>query len=176
MAFGLAGSGGAAARVRDPQRIKHIVVLFQENHSFNDLLGKLCVEEQDRCEGTTTGVISDGTTIPLGSERDIVPWMGHLYADQVAAMNHGDMNGWDHVRGCGPPHYHCLVQADARRVPTLWSLADNERAIRAYRHCGFREEARLADRSWKDGRWVDRVVMTVTREAFLAAREGRDQA
>ena len=57
----------------------------------------------------------------------------------------------------------------------LWSLAENERALRAYAHSGFREEARLAERSWKDGRWVDRVLMSVTRERFDAARTARDQ-
>ena len=57
----------------------------------------------------------------------------------------------------------------------LWSLADNERALRAYAHSGFREEARLAERSWKDGRWVDRVLMSVTREDFDAARMAREQ-
>jgi RimJ/RimL family protein N-acetyltransferase len=69
---------------------------------------------------------------------------------------------------------HAFKRFDLHQIE-LWSLADNERAIRAYRHCGFREEARLADRSWKDGRWVDRVVMTVTPEAFAAARAAREQ-
>jgi len=69
---------------------------------------------------------------------------------------------------------HTFKRFDLHQIE-LWSLADNERAIRAYRHCGFREEARLADRSWKDGRWVDRVVMTVTPEAFAAARAAREQ-
>jgi RimJ/RimL family protein N-acetyltransferase len=70
---------------------------------------------------------------------------------------------------------HAFNRFDLHQVE-LWSLADNDRAIRAYRHCGFREEARLANRSWKDGRWVDRIVMTVTPEAFRAARVSRDQA
>jgi RimJ/RimL family protein N-acetyltransferase len=48
----------------------------------------------------------------------------------------------------------------------LWALGDNARALEAYRACGFVEEARLPDRSFKDGGWVDRVVMSVTREAF----------
>ena len=69
---------------------------------------------------------------------------------------------------------HAFERFDLHQVE-LWSLADNERAIRAYRQCGFREEARLAERSWKDGRWVDHVVMTVTREAFGQARAGREQ-
>jgi RimJ/RimL family protein N-acetyltransferase len=48
----------------------------------------------------------------------------------------------------------------------LWSLAPNERALRAYQACGFAVDATLRERSFKDGGFVDRVVMSVTREEF----------
>jgi RimJ/RimL family protein N-acetyltransferase len=51
----------------------------------------------------------------------------------------------------------------------LWTLADNDRAISMYERCGFVREAVLRQRSWKQGAWVDHVVMSVTREEFLAA-------
>ncbi len=51
----------------------------------------------------------------------------------------------------------------------LWTLADNNRAIAMYQRCGFIEEARLRSRSWKEARWVDHVVMSVTREEFGSA-------
>ena len=54
---------------------------------------------------------------------------------------------------------------DLQRVE-LWALADNDRALDVYRRCGFVQEATLPQRSWKDGGWVDRVVMSVTREDF----------
>lgn len=57
---------------------------------------------------------------------------------------------------------------DLNRVE-LWALGDNDRALATYRRCGFVEEARLPERSWKDGAWVDRVVMSVTREEFERA-------
>jgi len=50
----------------------------------------------------------------------------------------------------------------------LWTLADNNRAIAAYERCGFVQEGILRERSWKDGRWVEHVVMSVTREEFAA--------
>jgi phospholipase C len=120
-----AASPARAGAAPDASPIKHIVVLYQENHSFNDLLGDLCVTEGGRCTGTTTGEISDGTKIPLKAEKDVPPGVGHEPADQMAAINGGKMNGWDHVQYCDKAHsYACLIQAKAGRVPTLWTLAD----------------------------------------------------
>ena len=53
----------------------------------------------------------------------------------------------------------------------LWTLADNDRAVSMYRRCGFMEEARLRQRSFKDGGWVDHMVMSVNREEFARAKE-----
>lgn len=52
----------------------------------------------------------------------------------------------------------------------LWTLADNNRAVSMYEKCGFVQEARLRQRSFKQGRWVDRVVMSVNRDEFATAR------
>ena len=57
----------------------------------------------------------------------------------------------------------------------LWTLADNNRAIAAYERCGFVPEGRLRERSWKDGAWVEHVVMSITREEFAAARDARQR-
>jgi RimJ/RimL family protein N-acetyltransferase len=40
----------------------------------------------------------------------------------------------------------------------------NERAIRAYRSCGFVEEGRMREHVWLGGRYVDNVIMGVLRE------------
>ena len=53
----------------------------------------------------------------------------------------------------------------------LWSLADNDKAIGMYERCGFVQEGRLRDRSFKEGHWVDHVVMSVNREEFGRAHE-----
>jgi phospholipase C len=105
--------------------IKHVVVIYQENHSFNDILGALCVQENDRCVGTTQGEISDGTKMPLTPEPDIPPEVGHKSIDQAIAINGGLMNGWDNVFGCGSVfQYRCLTQVQAGTLPNLWSMAD----------------------------------------------------
>jgi RimJ/RimL family protein N-acetyltransferase len=53
----------------------------------------------------------------------------------------------------------------------LWTLADNNRALVMYERCGFVQEARLRERSWKQGGWVDHVVMSVNRGEFEKARQ-----
>jgi RimJ/RimL family protein N-acetyltransferase len=65
---------------------------------------------------------------------------------------------------------HAFGRWDLHQVE-LWALGDNDRAVGAYRRCGFVEEARLRERSWKGGRWIDRVVMSVNREEFAEVAE-----
>ena len=45
------------------------------------------------------------------------------------------------------------------------------RAVRMYAKCGFVEEARLRQRSFKEGQWVDHLVMSVSREDFAKAKD-----
>jgi len=53
----------------------------------------------------------------------------------------------------------------------LWTLADNSRALGMYRRCGFVNEGQLRERSFKEGTWVDHIVMSVNRQEFNRARE-----
>ncbi len=125
----------AMARAADPLQaspIEHVVVIDQENHSFNELLGALCIAQGNRCAATNTGRISTGETIPLAAEGDIPPHVGHTVADQVTAIHGGEMDGWDlmprdefGIRGCAKDDgYPCMEQVPAGGVPNLWSLAD----------------------------------------------------
>ena len=65
---------------------------------------------------------------------------------------------------------HAFDRFDLHQVE-LWTLAENDRVIRMYERCGFRQEATLRDRSFKDGRFVDHVVMSVTRQEFIETHE-----
>jgi RimJ/RimL family protein N-acetyltransferase len=58
----------------------------------------------------------------------------------------------------------------------LWTLAANEPAIRVYERCGFVAEATLRARSYKDGTWMDRLVMILGRERFEHARSRVEHA
>jgi RimJ/RimL family protein N-acetyltransferase len=60
---------------------------------------------------------------------------------------------------------HAFDRMDLARIE-LWTLASNERAIEVYEACGFHREAVLPERSFRDGEWVDHVVMSVTPSSF----------
>ncbi len=125
-----ASSAGAGEPVSNGGRvssspIQHVVVIFQENNSFDHLLGKLCVDEQNRCDGTTVGQISNGKMIPLAPGGDIPPAIAHSHRTMVTAINGGQMNGWDRIPECKKfTGYACLEQDDRSRIPNLSNLAD----------------------------------------------------
>jgi phospholipase C len=101
-----------------------VVIIYQENHSFDDVLGGICVRDHLACDGTTTGVLHDGTRIPLSVEPDIVPQVDHTTAAQDRSINHGAMNGFDLTRACGPPELACYTQFRANEIPNLRKLAE----------------------------------------------------
>ena len=46
----------------------------------------------------------------------------------------------------------------------------NERAIRAYRSCGFQVEGRAREAIWRDGRWWDEITMSILQPEWRVAR------
>jgi phospholipase C len=104
-------------------RIRHIVVLYQENHSFDNVLGRLCARI-DRCDGSLTGRLPNGSPIPLATSPDVVPIAGHTGAFQEMAINGGRMDGWARINGCSAAEdYACLTQYRPRQIPNLSRLA-----------------------------------------------------
>jgi RimJ/RimL family protein N-acetyltransferase len=82
----------------------------------------------------------------------------------------GEPEAWGN--GHGPEAIRALLafafdRYDLARIE-LWSIAANERAIRSYERCGFVPDAVLPARSFKDGEWYDRLIMSVTPERFFA--------
>jgi phospholipase C len=101
--------------------VSHVVVIFQENHSFNDVLGKICADVASGvivrdglnmgCDGVTTGQLADGSTIALTPEPDVVPPVTHSVAGQTTAIAGGLMNGYSKIQGCESfNNYACYTQ------------------------------------------------------------------
>jgi phospholipase C len=104
--------------------IRHIVVVYQENHSFDNVLGRLCVEDQ-RCDGTEVATLADGT-FPLQQATDVVPSVDHSVAGQVLAADGGKMDQFDQLTGCratDAPAYGCLTQFEPSQIPNVAALA-----------------------------------------------------
>jgi phospholipase C len=99
--------------------IKHVVIIDQENHSFDNVLGKLCVDD-GRCDGATTATTTTGPQ-PLSEATDAVPQIGHTVADQRKAIDRGAMDGWLAVHGC--EHGACLTQYYPDQIPSVAALA-----------------------------------------------------
>ncbi len=124
--------------------------------------------ERSRAEGVPFTIEVEGT--PIGR----IGLNGFRRRDRIAALYLyiGDPAYWGH----GYAHEalttllsYAFDRFDLWQVE-LWTLADNEQAIRVYRKCGFVEEGTLRNRSWKEGRWVDRSVMSVNRDEFEEAQ------
>jgi phospholipase C len=112
-----------AARSRFSTPIQHVVVIFQENHSFDNVFGPLCVQDH-RCNGVATGVLPNGTRIPLKRAADLVPDVGHSAGAQTTAINGGAMNGYAHLRGCeATTRYRCYTAYRPDQIPNLAALA-----------------------------------------------------
>ena len=108
-----------------PSPIKHVVILFQENHSFDEVLGGMCVRER-RCSGSTFGRLSGGNLIPLHAAPDIVPDVTHKVAAQTTAIDGGRMDGFNLITGCtASTGYACYDQYSEGQVPNLTALARN---------------------------------------------------
>ena len=112
-----------AAAAPSPSPIKHIVVILQENHSFDNLFGRWCYRT-GRCRGAVTGRIRSGRVVPLREPSDRVAFVGHEGRAHRRSWHGGAMDGFNRVLGCRrPSHYACYVQYRFRDVPNLARLA-----------------------------------------------------
>lgn len=103
--------------------VEHIVVILQENHSFNNVLGKLCLEEHKECEATEVGRNKAGEEVPLKEAPDIVPEISHSQEAQLTAMDGGKMDGFEQVSGCAAPTRNCYSIYTPKEIPSLSALA-----------------------------------------------------
>src|SRR5438552_5883022 len=119
-----ASNSHAASTATSP--ISHVVVLMQENHSFDNVLGRLCVQSQ-RCDGATVGLLHDGSLIPLPAAENIVPGAPHNVQAMTTAIDGGRMDGFDLMvtpdHDCASPSYDCYQAFDPSQIPNLAALA-----------------------------------------------------
>jgi phospholipase C len=111
-----------AAVVAQPKTpIKHIVVIFKENRSFDEYFGQF-----PGANGATTAVNSKGVTVKLAQTPDPLPndvW--HMPSAFKTAYDGGRMDGFDRERGAvsatGQPL--ALSQMTESQIPNYWAYA-----------------------------------------------------
>jgi chitodextrinase len=101
--------------------IQHVVVIYQENNSFDEVLGYTCaVTLAGRCDGATSGKVSSGATVPLAQPPDIVPTVNHSPGSITTAIDGGKMDGFDKNSGCAASTgYACYVSYRPSQIPNL---------------------------------------------------------
>jgi phospholipase C len=107
--------------------IKHVVIIFQENHSFDSVLGLFCASPPDGhqpCDGTTSGLAHNGKRIRLRPAPDIVPRANHSRRSALTGMDGGKMDGFNLISQCsGADGYRCYTQSFQSQIPNVWALA-----------------------------------------------------
>jgi phospholipase C len=120
------GGAGVAAAATAPNPIKHVVVIMQENHSFDNMLGKFCAEvaggqivrpgTDSKCNGATSGVTSTGQQLALSPATNYVPSMEHSVSGQAKDIDGGKMDGFSTDPDCSPLSL-CYSQYDPLSGP-----------------------------------------------------------
>ena len=115
-----------------PSLIKHVVIIFQENHSFDNVLGLYCAQvaagvikragAAASCDGVSGAPTLPGSpgTRPM---PDVVPFVAHRVGSQRSAIDGGKMDGWLGIGGCTTGA--CLGQISPAQSPNVITLANN---------------------------------------------------
>jgi RimJ/RimL family protein N-acetyltransferase len=89
-----------------------------------------------------------------------------LDGENGSALYHitiGEADAWGHGYGTEATRLmldHAFGTLSLHRIG-LFVFEFNERAIRAYKRCGFVIEGRSRESVWRDGRWWDELAMSV---------------
>ncbi len=99
------------------EKIKHVVFIVKENRTFDHMFGRF-----PGAEGATEGMTCDGRVIPLRRAEDVTESVDHSFLAGLVAVNGGQMNCFDRVRGSetAPDSY---VQYHEQDIPNYWRYA-----------------------------------------------------
>jgi phospholipase C len=122
-------SSGQKATTSSQSPIRHIVIVVQENRTFNDFFATF-----PGADGTITGMIEKSAACkipktetislkesPLATGRDFV----HVYGGFATARNNGKVDGFDVVRDDAGPECTAPYQyTDPSQIQPYWDLAE----------------------------------------------------
>ncbi len=129
------GSGGGSSAVppsgadpsptppKAPSPLKHIVIMIQENRSFDNFFATY-----PGADGTTTGKTHDGETVALQERGLIANDVDHRWQAFVTEYRGGKMNGFDLIHlgawGGGPPaNLYVYQYVKPSDIQPYWTMA-----------------------------------------------------
>lgn len=124
-----AQTGTSPQRAASP--IQHVVAIFMENHTFDNVLGFWCDDHPGRCPkgGMPASVTLKGNIVVTPSDAtDHIPEIDHNVASQQAAIDGGKMDGWAEISDgtCNvATHYQCISGFEPKQIPNLTRLAQH---------------------------------------------------
>jgi phospholipase C len=124
----VAGHAASARPIAGHTSTQRIVVLYLENHSFDNVLGFWCDAHPARCpDGGMPSLVklSNNTIVRPRVSPDIVPKVSHSIGSQQRAINGGQMDGWHKIEGCtAGDNYACISGYKPAQVPNVARLAN----------------------------------------------------
>jgi phospholipase C len=98
--------------------IKHIVFIIKENRTFDHYFGRY-----PGADGTTTGKLINGTTIPLRPAKDVMTHaITHGFWSSLYSIDGGRMDGFNTIEG--GEHLDGYSQFTRAGIPHYWAYAD----------------------------------------------------
>jgi phospholipase C len=129
IAFFAAIGGVPASAGAQSSPIQHVIVLYLENHSFDNVFGYWCDHHRRRCPdgGMPASVtLANGTVVTPTVAPDTVPSASHSVEAQTAAVDGGKMDGWANVFGCqASTKYACISGYRPSQIPNIITLAND---------------------------------------------------
>jgi phospholipase C len=123
--FAATSTGRSSVTRTAPSKIQHIVILIQENRSFDNLFATY-----PGADGTTTGKIHTGQTVPLKKVGLIAKDLCHAWRGFQIEYDGGKMDGFDEVplgAGCKknvpPAGSYTYQYVDPDKIRPYWTMA-----------------------------------------------------
>lgn len=164
-------------------------------------LRSICIEDAasiNRIRNQSVEYLHDNT---IFSVESTIQWMEKNCPDWYAIICDGEMVGYFRISNQSEANRNLYIGADIeesqrgkgigydsylimmeklfkeRRLNkiSLEVLSNNDRAFHLYRKLGFSVEGSKRQEVWRDGAWIDSVIMSITRKEFIA-KHGRIQS
>ncbi|MGA8532875.1 MAG: alkaline phosphatase family protein [Candidatus Tumulicola sp.] len=116
-------AGSATSTPPAKQYISHVVIMIQENRSFDNFFATY-----PGADGTTTGKTHDGTVVPLKKARLVAEDLEHTWKGFLTEYDDGKMDGFDLIGfgalgGMGPAGLYPYQYVDPADIRPYWTMA-----------------------------------------------------